>query len=283
MDCVFTADLHGNRARYRELGNLIEKENPDALFIGGDLFRPDRTSEEFISEELFEPIKQFRRKCDKAFRCFVILGNDDPRGLEDIFLEADRQGVIDYVHNRTIPFGDLFVTGYAYVPPTPFQMKDWEKYDVSRYVDPGCVSPEDGYRSVPVPAHKIRYETIAADLAELVHNAPPQKTIWLFHSPPYNTALDRAALDGVMVDFVPLDLHVGSIAIARFIKQQQPLLSLHGHVHESTRLSGHWREVIGQTSAYNGSSDRDELAVIRFETSDPGSARREVIAMTGEK
>jgi len=34
------------------------------------------------------------------------------------------------------------------VPPTPFLLKDWEKYDVSAYVDPGCVSPEEGYHRV---------------------------------------------------------------------------------------------------------------------------------------
>ncbi len=45
-----------------------------------------------------------------------------------------------------------------------------------------------------------------------------------------------------MVDHVPLDVHVGSIAIRRFIEARQPLAALHGHVHESARLTGAWRE-----------------------------------------
>ena len=282
MLSIFTADLHGNLARYKALRTLLEEERPDGLFIGGDLFRSDRVSGEFIETELFAPLTRLREKTGLALRCFVIMGNDDPRGLEEIFQKADQNGVIDYVHNRTVPFGDLFVTGYSFVPPTPFQLKDWEKYDVSRYVDPGCVSPEEGYRSVPIAPREVRYNTIADDLAELVHNSAPRKTIYLFHSPPYNTCLDRAALDGQMVEFVPLDVHVGSIAIERFIVQHQPLLTLHGHIHESTRLSGHWRENIGQTPAYNGSSEGNELTVVRFSTTDLGGADREVIPLVGE-
>jgi len=277
--CLFTADLHGHRGRYQALRKLIEKETPAGLFIGGDLFRADRVSEEFIKAELFEPIVRMRKESGKTIRCFIIMGNDDPRGLEETFQKADADGIIDYVHNRAVPFGDLFVTGYSFVPPTPFQLKDWEKYDVSRFVDPGCVSPEEGYRSVPVPAREIRYSTIADDLDRLAHNAPPNKTIYLFHSPPYKTCLDRAALDGKMIDFAPLDVHVGSIAIERFIRQHQPLLSLHGHIHESTRLTGQWSEKIGQTVACNGSCEGDQLAIVRFDPHNLGSLTREVISL----
>jgi uncharacterized protein len=283
VHCLFTADLHGSRRRYKALRNLLERENPDALFLGGDLFRPDRVSEEFIETELLRPIADLRSKSETPLRCFVILGNDDPRGIEDTFCEADNNGIIDYVHNRTVDFGDLHVTGYAYVPPTPFQLKDWEKYDVSRYVDPGCVSPEDGYRSVSVPSHEIRHSTIVEDLDLLARSSTPSKTIYLFHSPPYNTNLDRAALDGKWVDHVPLDIHVGSIAIQRFILEHQPFLTLHGHVHESTRLTGQWREKIGDTFAYNGSSEADEIAVIRFNTARLGSASRESVALSFPK
>jgi hypothetical protein len=59
------------------------------------------------------------------------------------------------------------VYGYNYVPPTPFQLKDWERYDVSRYVEPGCVSPEEGRRSVTVDAMETRYATIQQDLVAL--------------------------------------------------------------------------------------------------------------------
>ena len=42
----------------------------------------------------------------------------------------------------------------------------------------------------------------------------------------------------------------GSIAIERFIEDRQPLLTLHGHVHESARLTGSWQEKIGRHIAF---------------------------------
>jgi Icc-related predicted phosphoesterase len=109
-----------------------------------------------------------------------------------------------------------------------------------------------------------------------------ERAVWkraalLFQSPPYLTALDRAALDGRFVDHVPLDLHVGSIAIRRLIERHQPLLTLHGHVHESTRLTGRWRERIGRTHCFQAAHDGPELCVIRFDTADLESAARELI------
>ena len=56
------------------------------------------------------------------------------------------------------------VYGYSFVPPTPFQLKDWERYDVSRFVDPGCVSPEEGMRTIPVSDQEQRFTTIQKDL-----------------------------------------------------------------------------------------------------------------------
>ena len=42
-------------------------------------------------------------------------------------------------------------------------------------------------------------------------------------------------------------LQVGSIAVKRFIEDRQPLLTLHGHVHEAAQLTGEWKIQIGRT------------------------------------
>lgn len=302
MRCLFTSDLHGDVARYAALLGAARRERPDGVFLGGDLFRHRLASEEFIEEHLLGPIRALRTETGAGAgggagavagggagtgigggaagtgpRWFVILGNDDPRAFEEILLAAHDEGLIEYVHERTVPFGDLFVTGYACVPPTPFPLKDWEKYDVSRYVDPGCVSPEEGRRSVPVQEHEARHATIAADLDALAANAPPERTIFLFHSPPYDCALDRAALDGRMVDHVPIDVHVGSIAIQRFIAARRPLVTLHGHVHESARLTGRWSERFGDTHAFSGCHDGPGLPLVRFDTDALEQAAREIV------
>jgi len=106
---------------------------------------------------------------------------------------------------------------------------------------------------------------MAEDLTRLTDGRDMTTTIALFHAPPYQTHLDRAGLDGKMVDHVPLDVHIGSIAIKRFIEERQPLLSLHGHVHESTRLTGEWKIQIGRTWAFNAAHDGPELALVIFD------------------
>ena len=165
----------------------------------------------------------------------------------------------------------------AYVPPTPFRLKDWERYDVSHYVEPGCSDPAEGWHTAPTPGRETRRDTIREDLDYLAAGVDGGRTILLAHTPPYRTALDRAALDGKSVDHAPLDVHVGSIALRRFIEARQPLLTLHGHVHESARLTGHWEEHIGRTHAFSAAHDGAELALIRFDPGDLGAATRELL------
>jgi Icc-related predicted phosphoesterase len=281
--CFFTSDLHGRKKRYDRLFQLIAKEKPDAVFLGGDLLphplQNDSGLEEFVKTIIIDPMEEIRDKLHGKPEFFLILGNDDPRMTEPLFLSADDKGILNYMHQKSIPFHDFFVAGYAYIPPTPFQLKDWERYDVSRFVDVGAISPEEGFRTVDVDPYDIRYHTIAQDLEILAKQNPPRKTIYLFHAPPYNTLLDRAELDGKIIDHAPLDVHIGSIAIKRFIEEKQPFLTLHGHVHETVRLTGAWEEKIGNTLLFAGAHDGPELPLVRFSTDDMASASRQLISI----
>jgi len=163
------------------------------------------------------------------------------------------------------------------VPPTPFLLKDWEKYDVSRHVESGCISPEEGWRTVPVDENQIKFATIQADLGDLVGEEDLSQAILLFHTPPYKTALDRAALDGKSVEGVALDVYVGSIAVRRLIEKRQPLITLHGHIHESPQLTGAWKERMGRTWIFSAAHDGPELALVRFDPEVPEQATRELI------
>ncbi len=176
-----------------------------------------------------------------------------------------------------MPWGDRTVCGYNCVPPSPFQLKDWERYDVSRFVDPGCVSPEEGRRTDGLTTREVRWTTIRDELAALAGDGDLARTICLFHGPPYGTVLDRAALDGKTVDGVPLDPHVGSIAVREFLETRQPLLGLHGHVHETARLTGAWRQQLGRTWALAGAHDGPELPLVRFDPAGPAAATRELV------
>jgi Icc-related predicted phosphoesterase len=282
----FVSDLHGRILRYRALFRAIADDPPQAVFIGGDILphglvsqgSKDPKHENFIDDYLSDEFLRLKQQLrDRYPRIFMILGNDDGRSVESAVLKNAERGVWEYAHLRRVRLGKYTVYGYAFVPPTPFLFKDWERYDVSRYVDPGCVSPEEGWRTTSVSDDEARFSTIAEDLETLTGKDCLDHAIMLFHTPPYRTNLDRAPLDGKMVDHVPLDVHVGSIAVRRFIKRRQPLITLHGHIHESARLTGSWQDRIGRTFCFSAAHHGPELALVRFDPKHPENARRLLI------
>ncbi len=285
MRCLFASDLHGRTDHYRKLLAVVEREQPVALLLGGDLLpggelahSGDDADGGFFDTVLGPLLERLRERLGNAYpRVLAILGNDDPRTAEAGLERLAARGLLEHVHGRKVALGRYPVYGYACVPPTPFLLKDWERYDVSRYVEPGCVSPEEGSRTVAEPANVIRFATIARDLAALVGDDDLASAVFLFHAPPYDTALDRAALDGVTVEHVQVDAHVGSIAIRRFIEARRPALTLHGHVHESARLTGAWRDRIGATVLLSAAHDGPELALVRLDLDDPAGAARELV------
>jgi Icc-related predicted phosphoesterase len=284
--CFFVADLHGREDRYGKLFQAIKKEKPGAVFLGGDLFpsgfgalaSAKATYDDFLKSILADGFARLKKDLGASYpSVFLIMGNDDGRFEEQRMEELHDQGLWFYMHGRCVLWENYAIYGYAYVPPTPFMLKDWERYDVSRYVDPLCISPEEGWLSIEVPKGVLRHETIQNDLEKLVQETDLSRTILLFHTPPYNTGLDRAALDGQKFDYVDLDVHVGSIAVRRFIESRQPLLTLHGHIHESARITGAWRERIGRTFSFSAAHDGRELALVRFDPENLDAATRDLI------
>ena len=282
--CFFATDLHGRKDRYRKLFDRIATERPAALFLGGDLlphqfkmpFKRERSRRNDFVDFLKKGFQKLKDDLKDLYpQIFLILGNDDMRIEEQAFVQGETEGYWHYVHEKKMAFGEYAVYGYAYVPPTPFGLKDWEKYDTGQFLEPNCISPEEGLRSVPVDKNSIKYSTIQKDLETLAINDNLQKSIFLFHSPPYRTNLDRAALDGIKVDHIQLDVHCGSIAIQRFIESRQPLLTLHGHIHESSRITGSWQESIGRTVCFSAAHDGPELGLVRFDLDRLDQATRE--------
>jgi len=250
--------------------------------MGGDLlphgYYTGREEEDFICDVLWTGFRELQKELGEGYpRVFIILGNDDPRVNEArIHALGEDYGVWEYIHHRKVQHGDYDIYGYSFIPPSPFGLKDWEKYDVSRFVDPGCTHPGEGMRSV-APDYDLEYSNIQLDLQGLTDGACLERAVFLFHAPPYQTSLDRAALDGQMIDYVPLDVHVGSIAIQRFIEARQPLLTLHGHVHEAARMTGRWREKMGSTHLFNAAVEEKQFALVYFDLDDLQNARRQVI------
>jgi Icc-related predicted phosphoesterase len=280
--CLFVSDLHGRTELYEKLFGEISQRRPAAVFIGGDLLPSPMLAltssghliDDFIDRYLTGHFEKLRHRLKGSYPAiFVILGNDDGNSEEPLMQKLGERGLWRYVHGRRIRFGGYDIYGYSFVPPTPFRLKDWERYDVSRYVPPGCVSPETDRAEIGKPSSPARYMTIQKDLEKLTASQTMESAVFLFHTPPHDTKLDRAALDGKSIEGVPLDVNVGSIAVRRFIENRQPLLTLHGHVHESTRMTGSWRDRLGRTHMFNAAHDGGELALIEFDLEDLDNAR----------
>ena len=298
--CLFVSDLHGSIAKLGVLLEATRREAPDIVFLGGDLLpfggrlaagaaasvaasgpesgRPAPGGGSFLLGPLTDALRALRGEMGEHYPLLaVILGNDDPRREESALREGEREGLWRYLHDRRLRRGGYTLYGYSFVPPTPFLLKDWERYDVSRFVDVGAVPPTAGWRSVPIPRDEAEHATIREDLERLAGGRRLDRAVFLFHAPPYGSALDLADLEGQMVDHAPLDVHIGSIAVRRFIEQRQPYLTLHGHAHESARLSGSWRERIGDTWCFSAAHDGPELAVVRFTLGDLATAERTLL------
>ena len=284
--CIFVSDLHGHTDRYEKLFRVIENERPSLVFLGGDLLPSHilhlTSSEEicgdFIHDFLRLQFDRLRRTLGRDYpQVYLILGNDDLRAEETAVTGESVTGLWQYIHNRRVQVDDFVIFGYACIPPTPFRLKDWERYDVSAYVDPGCTHPMEGSHSVPVTESELKNTTIKNDLEKLAGKDTMTNAVFLFHTPPHDTVMDHAALDGMMIDHVPLDVHVGSIAVRRFIEARQPYLTLHGHVHESARITGSWKQKIGRTYAFSAAHDGPELCLVRFLLENLDDGTRELL------
>ena len=280
------SDLHGHTNRYMKLWQRLRQTPPDVLLLGGDLLPGGSARhaslapghQDFIHDFLASGFAQARAKLGRRYPLVLgIMGNDDARFLEAALVSAGAGGLWTVLHQRKLEALGYTFYGYPFVNPTPFQLKDWERWDVSRFVDVGAVPPTAGMRTVPVDPRMVDWHTIERDLAGLASQDDLSRAVFLFHAPPYRSPFDCAPLDGQMIDHAPLDVHVGSVAVARFIEQRQPHITLHGHVHESVRLTGQWHSVTGRTHSFCAAHDGPELAIVAFSLSSPDNATRELL------
>jgi len=247
---IYTADLHGNEKFYKRLLEKAEDENVNAIAIGGDLcgregstIKEKVSSQKIFLEKFVLPLlKEFNKK-NKNTEIYAIMGNDDFRENLDILENADKNKILKSIHKKSIKLNKSFsIAGYSFVNPTPFRLKDWEKPDFEGDGAPTQLFNEE-IRSIGK-----ENGTIQEDLNQLKQLSNPKKTLYVIHAPPYNTKLD----------VISTGAHVGSRAIRNFMEKEQPLLSLHGHIHESQKMSGSWKDKIGNTICINVGSSYPE-------------------------
>lgn len=164
----------------------------------------------FFHQQMLNVLEQWmaladERLKDSGLQCFVCPGNDDPPDVDEVLRTAAH---VKIAEGKAVELGDGFSmisTGWSNLTP-------WRTYRE-------C-SEED-------MAEKIS--------AMLTPGLDLRRTIFNFHCPPYNSQLDDAPeidADLRVKDAGRSLVPVGSTAVRDAIVRHQPLLSLHGHIHE---------------------------------------------------
>jgi Icc-related predicted phosphoesterase len=246
---LYASDLHGNRDAYERLFAM----EADAIVLGGDLLTyPLKSGGDLLAlQRRF--VAEYLAPKMATRPCYWIPGNDDWAAVLGPIEEAGKP-----LHGRVLPFLDgLSIAGYACVPITPFGMKDFDRIDSPGWeplqAPQRCLwSGPAGIEPVPLRAVAGR-PSIEADLETLAGLSDPAKTIYVVHTPPYATTLDR------MHGQIP----IGSRALRRFIDRRQPPLTLHGHIHESPGI-----EKLGRTVSVNPGDSMTRLRALRIDLAD---------------
>ena len=256
MKFLYTSDLHGEIRLYQELLALTISSSAEIVALGGDLlpsFPPTKRYEDMVpNQRAF--IDQFLRSFLKRMiertsvkQIFLIPGNWD-LGYSYLFKEP-MEGIID-LNQKSYQINNGYeLIGYPFVPPTPFRPKDYEKMDDPESAWPPQKNPSyirtSGQTDQLTPIDPYLFlrhrETIREDLDRLPKPLQPKRTIYVMHSPPFGTRLD----------LIQGKKSAGSRSIKAFIEEHQPLLTLHGHIHESPDLSGGYFDRIGKTLSIN--------------------------------
>jgi Icc-related predicted phosphoesterase len=113
------------------------------------------------------------------------------------------------------------------------------------------------------------------EIQKLINEDNLEFGIFLFHAPPFQSGLDQAEIATVEQEIISIP--VGSKAVRNFIEEKQPYITLHGHIHESARITGEWRQKTGRTWSFSAAHDGPELAVVKFELHDPVNSSRRLI------
>ena len=247
---LYTADLHGNESFYKRLVEKAEEKDIKAIVIGGDLCPRDGTTVEekiknqklFLEKFMVPLFKGFRNK-NKDKEIYVIMGNDDFRINLRALEKAEKGNILKSIHKKSIKLNkNISIAGYSFVNITPFRLKDWEKFEFEGDMAPNRFFDEE-IRSI-----EQENGTIQIDLDNLKKLNNPKNSVYIIHAPPFNTKLD----------IITTGTHVGSRSVRQFIEKEQPLLTLHGHIHESPKMSGSWIDKIGKTACINAGSSYPE-------------------------
>ena len=212
----------------RRRGYYPFRTDPDEM---AELESDEDLRNELFHTEMLGTIERWMQMADERLegtdiKCFVSPGNDDQFEVDEIISQAKR---VQLAEGRVVEFGDYQMVSTGWSNRTPW----------------------DTYREEDEDALGERLRKMIAQLT-----APPERTIYNFHCPPYGSGLDDAP--ELTEDLRPKHggrsiVPVGSTAVREAIEEGQPALSLHGHIHEAR---GNTR--IGRTLCVNPGSSYEQ-------------------------
>jgi len=198
----------------------------DYELLTGDSEAASRTFTEVMVAETRRILDRAEEKLSKIkIKCYITPGNDDEWAIDAAF--GGHEWVIN-PEGRVVDLDDrhqMISTGYANMTP-------WKC--------PRDVEEESLFERIKIMVDRLH---------------APESAIFNLHCPPYDSQLDEAPeLDDTLTPvLVAGQLHmipVGSQAVRRALETWQPLVGLHGHIHE---CRGEVR--IGRTLCFNPGSE----------------------------
>jgi Icc-related predicted phosphoesterase len=159
-------------------------------------------------------------------QCFVCPGNDDMFDIDSLIQESTK---VTNAEGKILEVGgdyEMLSTGWS--TPTP-----WKTYRE-------CSEEELG-KKIEIMTNQLKN---------------PVKSIFNFHDPPAKSGLDDAPALTKDLDVKAggrITNAVGSVAVRQAIEKVQPMLGLHGHIHESKGIAK-----IGRTICINPGSVYEE-------------------------
>ena len=251
MRFLITNDLHQQGQKWKLTVAAVKEEKPQWVFITGDLL-PKEPFTLASQRDFFKHIERYltEMKSLGVEEVFTYLGNDDLHPLE---YELNRLGVAGLCRNmnqRVLRPDDSMYTvaGMSKVRSYPFGYHHHCHPDGSHilnpvlFTKPGTVNDNGDWVVIEYPkAYMMAKPMIGSMLDSLGWQIPSvdaPNAIYMVHQPPILCGMDICG-NGA---------EVGSPTVLTFIERTQPLLTMHGHIHESPYMhGGRWHKQVGRT------------------------------------
>jgi len=215
--------LEDVQTQIRNRGSYPAIVSPDELqHLSDEESEVDRR----FSVEMMHSLDRWLDMADTKLRggqigCILNGGNDDIFEIDDLI---ESSPCVTFAEGKVLDLGGFSMVSMGWTNPTPW----------------------DTFREAPE-------DELARKIGAVAEHVPDMgRTIFNFHAPPYGTGLDEApALDETLrpIHGGAVMKPVGSKAVRDAINRHQPLLSVHGHIHESRGV-----KKMGRTLAVNPGS-----------------------------